>query len=196
MAKGRISSKEACFIGTGLTVSSLAAFHAFQPFTWVISNSIWFSYLTIYLPMKQKSEYNTLVGAIVGAMPPFIGTFAQTGTLLDPTTWLLASYIFTWQFPHFYGILYEHKDDYKKAGFVMTSNDDPTGEKTAFKQILDAMRPILGVETDEQPKDVMENKAARWHVLSDRGDLMLFSERQGGHRTSSLQGTGESGEHN
>ena len=36
-------------------------------------------------------------------------------------------------FPHFYGILYEHKDDYKKAGFVMTSNDDPTGEKTAFK---------------------------------------------------------------
>jgi len=86
--------------------------------------------------MKQKSEYNTLVGAIVGAMPPFIGTFAQTGTLLDPTTWLLASYIFTWQFPHFYGILYEHKDDYKKAGFVMTSNDDPTGEKTAFKQIL------------------------------------------------------------
>ena len=76
MAAGRITSKHACFLGTGLTVSSLFAFHAFEPFTWVISNAIWFSYLTIYLPMKQRSEYNTLVGAIVGAMPPFIGTFA------------------------------------------------------------------------------------------------------------------------
>ena len=46
--------------------------------------------------MKQKSEYNTLVGAIVGAMPPFIGAFAHTGTLFDPATLLLASYIFTW----------------------------------------------------------------------------------------------------
>ena len=136
MAKERISSKHACFLGTGLTVGSLLAFHAFEPFTWVISNAIWFSYLTIYLPMKQKSEYNTLVGAVVGALPPFIGTFAQTGTILDPTTWLLAGYIFTWQFPHFYGILYEHKDDYKKVGFVMTSSRDPTGETVAFNQIL------------------------------------------------------------
>ena len=72
----------------------------------------------------------------MGALPPFIGTFAHTGTLLDPATLLLAGYIFTWQFPHFYGILYEHAADYKKAGFVMTSNDDPTGEKKASKQIL------------------------------------------------------------
>ena len=56
--------------------------------------------------------------------------------ILDPATLLLASYIFTWQFPHFYGILYENKDDYRKAGFVMTSDSDPTGDKKAFKQIL------------------------------------------------------------
>ena len=56
MAKGRISSKQACFVGTGLTVGSLAAFHAFQPFTWVISNSIWFSYLTIYLLLKEYMD--------------------------------------------------------------------------------------------------------------------------------------------
>ena len=55
---------------------------------------------------------------------------------MDPATLLLASYIFTWQFPHFYGILYEHKEDYKKAGFVMTSNEDPTGRQKATKQIL------------------------------------------------------------
>lgn len=97
---------------------------------------MWFSYLMIYLPLKQRSTKNTFVGAIVGALPPFIGTYAQTGMLLDPATLLLSGYIFTWQFPHFYGILYENKEDYKKAGFVMTSNVDPTGEKIAFRQML------------------------------------------------------------
>jgi len=53
--------------------------------------------------------------------------------LLEPATLLLASYIFTWQFPHFYGILYENKEDYAKAGFVMTSNLDPQGDKFAYK---------------------------------------------------------------
>jgi len=69
---------------------------------------------------------------VVGALPPFIGTYAQTGMLFDPATLLLASYIFTWQFPHFYGILYENKEDYAKAGFVMTSNLDPQGGKFAY----------------------------------------------------------------
>lgn len=88
---------------------------------------MWFSYLCLYLPMKQKSSYNTLVGAVVGALPPFIGTFAQTGMLLDVPTMLIAAYIFSWQFPHFYGILYENREDYRKAGFVMISDEDPTG---------------------------------------------------------------------
>ncbi len=63
-------------IGTALSVSSMAAYHMFAPFTWIVSNAVWLSYLLIYLPMKQKSELNTLVGAVVGALPPFIGTFA------------------------------------------------------------------------------------------------------------------------
>lgn len=136
MVKGLYTSQQGCFIGTGLMLSSMLAYHTFEPFTWVISNAVWFGYLTLYLPMKKRSEKNTLVGAIVGALPPFIGTFAQTGCLLDPATLYLVAYIFSWQFPHFYGILYEHKDDYKKAGFVMTSNRDPDGSITVYKQIL------------------------------------------------------------
>lgn len=48
---------------------------------------------------------------------------------MTPETMLLAGYIFSWQFPHFYGILYENKDDYQKAGFKMLSNEDPKGQK-------------------------------------------------------------------
>ena len=109
---GKISAKHGCFIGTGLSVASFVAYTQFAPYTWLISNAVWFSYVCIYLPMKQNSEWNTFVGAIVGALPPLIGTMAQTGAILDYPTFLLASYIFSWQFPHFYGILYENKLDY------------------------------------------------------------------------------------
>ena len=96
MVQQKFTPKTACFIGTGLAVSSMAAYHMFMPFTWIVSNTVWASYLLIYLPMKQKSEHNTLVGALVGALHPFIGTFAQTGALLDPCTLLLSAYIFSW----------------------------------------------------------------------------------------------------
>ena len=111
------------------------AYQPFASYTFLISNAVWFSYLCVYLPMKQRSSANTLVGAIVGALPPFIGTFAQTGCLFDIPTLLLASYVFSWQFPHFYGILYENKDDYKKAGFCMISDEDPTGRLKSYKQM-------------------------------------------------------------
>jgi heme O synthase-like polyprenyltransferase len=50
--KGNISGKAGCFIGTGLSVASLMAYTQFAPYTWVISNAVWFSYLCVYLPMK------------------------------------------------------------------------------------------------------------------------------------------------
>lgn len=78
----------------------------------------------MYTPMKRRSIYNTFVGAIVGALPPFIGTWAQLGSLLSPESFLLGAYIFAWQYPHFYGILFENKDDYKRAGFEMISNKE------------------------------------------------------------------------
>jgi len=49
--------------------------------------------------------------------------------LFNIETILLATYIFAWQYPHFYGILYANKEDYKNAGFKMISNDDPKGLK-------------------------------------------------------------------
>jgi len=92
-------------LGTGLSVAAIIAYQQFMPFTYLVANSVWFSYLLVYLPMKQKSSYNTLVGAVVGALPPFIGTFAQTGALFDIPTFLIAGYIFSWQFPHLWNTL-------------------------------------------------------------------------------------------
>lgn len=145
--KGNISSKHGCFIGTGLSIASFLAYSSFAPYTWLISNAIWFSYLCVYIPMKQTSHWNTFFGAIVGALPPLIGTMAQTGAIIDYPTFLLVSYIFSWQFPHFYGILYENKDDYRKAGFQMLSNIDPLGKQASIQiaacSLFNSVLPIM-----------------------------------------------------
>lgn len=136
IVQGRLSTLFGCWLGTGLTVSSLALFYTFNaPYTWLVSSAIWSLYLHGYIPMKRKSIYNTHLGAIVGALPPFLGTMGSLGILLTPETILLSAFIFSWQFPHFYGILYENKEDYKKANFEMISNYDEDGSK-GFKQIL------------------------------------------------------------
>jgi protoheme IX farnesyltransferase len=96
MVLKKFTNMQGCMIGTGLTVASFAAYQMFVPYTFIISSTVWFSYLAIYLPMNRRSSNNTLVGAVVGALPPFIGTFAQTGMLFDLPTMLLASYIFSW----------------------------------------------------------------------------------------------------
>src|SRR3569833_4717519 len=96
MPKKTKTAKTGCYIGTGLSLASIFTYTMFSPYTWLISNTIWFSYLCIYIPMKQTSPKNTFVGAIVGSLPPFIGTMAQTGTLFNLETLLLSAYIFSW----------------------------------------------------------------------------------------------------
>jgi heme O synthase-like polyprenyltransferase len=76
MVQQRFTGQQGCFIGSTLAISSIFAYSQFMPYTFLVSNAVWFSYLLVYLPMKQKSSSNTFVGAIVGALPPFIGTFA------------------------------------------------------------------------------------------------------------------------
>lgn len=105
-------------ISTGLMLTSgVLFFHLPYPMTIGVAGSIWVGYSMMYTPMKQYTNFNTFFGAIVGSLPPFIGCYAAMGSLLSPETFLLSAYIFSWQWPHFYGILYENKDDYKKAGF-------------------------------------------------------------------------------
>lgn len=92
----------------------------------------------MYTPLKRISTFNTFFGAIVGAIPPFIGSFAVEGTLLTVEPLLLSVYIFAWQFPHFYGILYQNREDYKKAGYEMISKYDESGQRAANQAYLAA----------------------------------------------------------
>ena len=87
-------------------------------------------YVLVYTPMKPRTTLNTLVGAVVGALPPMMGWAAATGHL-DTGAWL-----FVWQIPHFMALAWMYRADYAKAGFRMCSVADPTGRSTSWHTML------------------------------------------------------------
>ena len=76
------------------------------------------SYVLAYTPLKSRTGFSVLVGAIPGAIPPMLGYVAATGRFgIEPGT--LFAVQFMWQFPHFWAIAWVAHDDYLKAGYRM-----------------------------------------------------------------------------
>lgn len=97
-------------ISGSLAAASVALYmHLPYPGTAIVASSIWVGYSLMYTPMKRFTSFNTFFGAIVGSLPPYIGAYAALGSCLSLETSLIAAYIFSWQWPHFYGILYENR---------------------------------------------------------------------------------------
>lgn len=92
-------------------------------------------YVFAYTPLKVRSTANTLVGAVVGAIPPMIGWSAVTGGL-ETGAWLLAGILFAWQMPHFLALAWMYRRDYELGGFRMLPMIDPHGRLTAKMALL------------------------------------------------------------
>ncbi|MEO0509316.1 MAG: heme o synthase [Verrucomicrobiota bacterium] len=101
------------------------------------------SYVLLYTPLKRFTTWNTVVGAVPGALPPLIGWAAAEGGI-SALGWILFSIIFLWQLPHFFAIAWTHRHDYAQGGFVMLSNADTTGRKVAFQAFAFSGALVLG----------------------------------------------------
>ncbi len=71
-------------------------------------------YVCIYTPLKRRSVYAALVGAIAGAVPPVVGYVSITNHL-DLAAWVLFFILVFWQMPHFYAIAIRRFDEYASA---------------------------------------------------------------------------------
>ncbi|RFC46930.1 MAG: protoheme IX farnesyltransferase [Verrucomicrobia bacterium] len=99
-------------------------------------------YIFVYTPMKRRSAWNTIVGAVAGALPPVIGWVAAGGHFDAGALWWF-SLLFFWQLPHFYAINWIHREEYRQAGFVMLANEDDSGRRTAFWSLVCSCSLIL-----------------------------------------------------
>ncbi len=89
------------------------------------------AYVFVYTPLKQRTAWCTVAGAVPGALPPVIGWVAARGEL-GPGALALFALLFAWQLPHFYAIAWLYREDYVRAGFRMLSAGDASGRRTAL----------------------------------------------------------------
>jgi len=123
LPSGTVSLKHAilffvfCVIlGTGLlmlTGRGLAAAMGLFTLAW---------YNLVYTPLKRKTAFAVLPGALIGAMPPLIGWTAAGGNPLDMEIIVVAFILFVGQMPHYWLLLIKIGKEFDEAGLpVITS---------------------------------------------------------------------------
>ena len=93
------------------------------------------SYAVVYTPLKRRTSFATVIGAIPGALPPVIG-WAAAANALSQGAWVLFGIVFLWQLPHFLAIAWIYREDYARAGLPMLPVIEPDGRSTARQAVV------------------------------------------------------------
>jgi protoheme IX farnesyltransferase len=92
-------------------------------------------YVAIYTPLKQRTPFNTVIGAIPGALPAIVGWAAASGEI-TAKAWVLFGIMFLWQMPHFLAIAWLCREDYARARLQMLPVLEPDGRSTGRQAVL------------------------------------------------------------
>jgi protoheme IX farnesyltransferase len=133
---GRLQPREALAFGAAMSAVGLVILGAgVNLLSAAVACATLITYALIYTPLKRRSSFSTVVGAIPGALPPVIGWAAASGSL-SPGSWVLFGIVFLWQLPHFLAIAWIYRADYARAGFPMLPVIEPDGRSTGRQAIL------------------------------------------------------------
>jgi protoheme IX farnesyltransferase len=137
MADKRMSVAEGHAVGTALALSGLAVL-------WFMTNVVavlvalatLISYVWCYTPLKRRTSFAAVVGAVPGALPPMIGWAASRGSIGDLGAWSLFLIMFVWQLPHVLAISWMYREEYGNAGLPVLPVVDTTGAMTGRQALL------------------------------------------------------------
>jgi protoheme IX farnesyltransferase len=141
---GRMRPAEALAFGIVTTAAGLLFLAtAVNPLSALVAGTITVTYLMIYTPMKRRSPFCSILGAVPGALPPVIGwTAAQNAFGIE--AWILFAILFLWQLPHSLAIGQLYRDDYARAGLRLLPVVESDGHQTA-KQVVNNCLALLAV---------------------------------------------------
>jgi heme o synthase len=136
LPSGRLRPAEALVFGLllvvggvihlGLTVGALPA---------LLTLASALAYNFVYTPLKPRSYSATFAGAFPGAMPALIGWTAATGAV-SLGGLVLFAVAFLWQLPHVLALAWLLREDYQRAGFLLTPPSDTDGRVIGNQLIL------------------------------------------------------------
>lgn len=123
LPSGRMSVATANLIGWGLVaVGTALILITSNSLTAVLGVLTVLIYLYAYTPLKTRSPWALVVGAIPGATPPLMGWTAVTDEI-SGAGWYLFLFLFFWQLPHFLAIAVYHQKDYANARILTFFRD-------------------------------------------------------------------------
>jgi protoheme IX farnesyltransferase len=133
---GRLQPAESLVFATALSITGLLILGAgVNRLSAGVALTTLLTYALIYTPLKRRSSFSTVVGAVPGALPPVIGWAAARDTL-SSGGWVLFAIVFLWQLPHFLSIAWIYREDYARAGFPMLPVIEPDGRSTARQAVF------------------------------------------------------------
>jgi protoheme IX farnesyltransferase len=132
---GRLQPPEAFVFATVLSGAGLAILATgVNALSAAVALATLASYAVVYTPLKRRTSFATVIGAIPGALPPAIGWAAGRGSL-SQGAWVLFGIVFLWQLPHFLAIAWIYREDYARAGLPMLPVVEPDGRSTARQAV-------------------------------------------------------------
>jgi heme o synthase len=132
---GRLQPSQALTFGLAMTATGLIYLTlAGQLLSGLLTSVSVGSYLLLYTPLKQRTPFCLIIGAVPGALPPVTGWVAAAGEL-PLAAWTLFALVFCWQIPHSLAIALLHRDDYARADFRLLPLEDPCGWRTGWQVV-------------------------------------------------------------
>lgn len=118
LPSGRMEPRVALVFGLVLSVVSV-------PLLAVVANVLsaalgllaLLSYVLVYTPLKKRTGWAMVAGALPGALPPLMGWTAATNAI-SAGGLALFGILFVWQLPHTLSIALFRKDEYQAAGLT------------------------------------------------------------------------------
>lgn len=130
LPSGALTRPAAAAMAVGLSVTGLMVSAVLLPLaTTALLAASHASYVLAYTPLKRRTPFCTLVGAVPGALPILAG-WSAAGGAAGPLPLALAGIVYLWQIPHFLAIGWLHREDYERAGFRILPVVDATGSAT------------------------------------------------------------------
>jgi len=141
---GRLLPLEALLFGSALAAAGLVYLGVFiGALALAVTLATAVLYLFAYTPLKLRTPFCTIVGAVPGALPPVTGWVAAREDL-GLGAWVLFGILFLWQLPHTLAIARLYRDDYARAGVRLLPVVDRDGTSTE-RQIVTGCLALLVV---------------------------------------------------
>lgn len=128
LPSGRLRPLEALVFGLLVVVGGVAHLWAtvgILPAALTVGSAA--AYNLVYTPLKSRSHTATFAGAVPGSMPALIGWSAASGTI-EPGALALFGIAFIWQVPHVLALAWLLREDYARAGFLLSPPADAEGK--------------------------------------------------------------------